>query len=100
MEEKVLCNHSHYDYQTPNTIAGAIFNGNQGLSIFSPDLIDRELKLFLMNRGNVGDQGNTTLREDDIGLPESFKRDAQSDRSETIFRYVIEKVGLFLDTIR
>lgn len=30
MEEKVLCNHSHCDYQTPNSIAGAIFNGNQG----------------------------------------------------------------------
>ena len=30
MEEKVLCNHSHCDYQTPNSIVGAIFNGNQG----------------------------------------------------------------------
>ena len=53
-------------------------------------------RVIIENFWNVGVKGDTTLREDDLGWPESLKRDAQSDWSETIFRYVIEEVGLNL----
>ncbi len=46
---------------------------------------------------NVGDaSGDKTLREDELGWPQSLKEDAQSDYSERVFRYVIEEVGFNL----
>ena len=54
-------------------------------------------KILIENFWNVGDDsGDCTLREDELGWPQSLKEDAQSDYSETIFRYVIEQVGFNL----
>lgn len=52
-----------------------------------------ESKVLIENFWNVGANGDKTLREDELGWPATLKRDAQSDYSETIFRYVIEQVG-------
>lgn len=50
--------------------------------------------VLIENFWNVGDaNGDKTLREDELGWPQSLKEDAQSDYSERIFRYVIEEVG-------
>lgn len=38
----------------------------------------------------VGTNGDIALYSDELGWPPSLKRDAQSDYSETVFRYVIE----------
>ena len=54
-------------------------------------------KVLIENFWNVGDaNGDKTLREDELGWPQSLKEDAQSDYSERIFRYVIEEVGFNL----
>ena len=54
-------------------------------------------KVLIENFWNVGDaSGDKTLREDELGWPQSLKEDAQSDYSERVFRYVIEEVGFNL----
>ena len=54
-------------------------------------------KVLIENFWNVGDaNGDKTLREDELGWPQSLKEDAQSDYSERVFRYVIEEVGFNL----
>ncbi|MBP3773935.1 MAG: hypothetical protein ILA34_01135 [Bacteroidaceae bacterium] len=54
-------------------------------------------KVLIENFWNVGDaNGDKTLREDELGWPQSLKEDAQSDYPERIFRYVIEEVGFNL----
>ena len=54
-------------------------------------------KVLIENFWNVGDKDDDkTLREEELGWPDSLKEDAQSDYSETIFRYVIEQVGFNL----
>lgn len=54
-------------------------------------------KVLIENFWNVGDaNGDKTLREDELGWPQSLKEDAQSDYPERIFRYVIEVVGFNL----
>lgn len=54
-------------------------------------------KVLIENFWNVGDaSGDKTLREDELGWPQSLKEDAQADYSERVFRYVIEEVGLNL----
>lgn len=50
-------------------------------------------KILIENFWNVGDSNDDrTLREDELGWPQSLKADAQSDYSENVFRYVIEVV--------
>lgn len=44
----------------------------------------------------TGSHGDKTLAQEDIGWPKRLKADAQSDDPETIFRYVVETVGLNL----
>ena len=54
-------------------------------------------KVLIENFWNVGDaNGDKSLREDELGWPQSLKEDAQSDYPERIFRYVIEEVGFNL----
>lgn len=54
-------------------------------------------KVLIENFWNVGDaSGDKTLREDELGWPQSLKEDAQSDYPERVFRYVIEEVGFNL----
>ena len=54
-------------------------------------------KVLIEDFWNVGDaNGDKTLREDELGWPQSLKEDAQSDYSERVFRYVIEEVGFNL----
>lgn len=54
-------------------------------------------KVLIEDFWNVGDaNGDKTLREDELGWPQSLKKDAQSDYSERVFRYVIEEVGFNL----
>ena len=54
-------------------------------------------KVLIEKFWNVGDANDDkTLREDELGWPQSLKEDAQSDYSERIFRYVIEQVGFNL----
>lgn len=38
--------------------------------------------------------GESELKMNDLGWPETIKRDARSDYPETIFRYIVEIVGL------
>jgi len=45
---------------------------------------------------NVGKDGDKALFADELGWPLSLQADAQSDYSETIFRYVIEIAGFNL----
>ena len=54
-------------------------------------------KVLIEDFWNVGDaSGDKTLREDELGWPQSLKEDAQSDYPERVFRYVIEEVGFNL----
>lgn len=53
-------------------------------------------KVLIENFWSVGTDGDKTLREDELGWPETLKRDAQSDYPEAIFRFVIEGVGFNL----
>ena len=54
-------------------------------------------KVLIENFWNVGDaSGDKTLREDELGWPQSLKEDAQSDYPERVIRYVIEDVGFNL----
>jgi len=43
-----------------------------------------------------GAAGDKALYADELGWPESLKKDAQSDYSETIFRFVVEITGFNL----
>jgi len=52
-------------------------------------------KIIIKNFFNVGVNGDIALREKDLGLQqENLILDAQSDNPETIFRYIVEIVGL------
>lgn len=51
-------------------------------------------RIIVPNFFKVGCNGDRTIKECDLGWPESIKQDAQSDYPETIFRYVVEIVGL------
>ena len=42
----------------------------------------------------VGCNGDKSIRKEDLGWSDSIKRDAQSDKPETIFRYIVEILGL------
>ncbi|MBQ7634317.1 MAG: hypothetical protein IJS89_01950 [Bacteroidaceae bacterium] len=56
-----------------------------------------ENRILVENFWNVGDKyGDKTLRENELGWPLVLQQDAQSDYSETIFRYVIEQIGFNL----
>ncbi|MBP5365709.1 MAG: hypothetical protein J6Y82_07275 [Bacteroidales bacterium] len=50
--------------------------------------------VIIQNFFNVGVDGDIALYEEDLGWNESIIRDAQSDDPETIFRYIVEIVGL------
>lgn len=51
-------------------------------------------EILVPNFFKVGYNGDKSIRKCDLGWSESTKRDAQSDYSETIFRYIVEIVGL------
>lgn len=51
-------------------------------------------KILITNFFRVGHNGDKTIRESDLGWGETIALDAQSDDPETIFRYVVEIVGL------
>lgn len=50
--------------------------------------------ILVPNFFKVGYNGDKSIRRGDLGWSESTKRDAQSDYPETIFRYIVEIVGL------
>lgn len=50
-------------------------------------------KIIVENFFRVGDHGDKTLAEEDLGWGESLRCDAQSDDPETVFRYFVEIVG-------
>lgn len=50
--------------------------------------------ILVPNFFRVGYNGDKTIRKCDLGWSESTKRDAQSDYPESIFRYIVEIVGL------
>lgn len=50
--------------------------------------------VIVENFFNVGCNGDRTLKEEDLGWSDYMIREAQSDNPETIFRYVVEIVGL------
>lgn len=50
--------------------------------------------VLIDNFWNVGSNGDTSLAKEDLGWSDMIKRDAQSDYPETIFRYIVEVVGL------
>ena len=49
---------------------------------------------MIPNFFRVGCNGDNSIKEEDLGWSDSIKRDAQSDNPETIFRYIVEIVGL------
>lgn len=50
--------------------------------------------ILIKNFFKVGYNGDKSIRKCDLGWSKSTKRDAQSDYPETIFRYIVEIVGL------
>jgi hypothetical protein len=55
-----------------------------------------EKKVLIENFWGLGTDCDNSLYEDELGWPETLKRDAQSDYPEAIFRFVIEGVGFNL----
>lgn len=53
-----------------------------------------ERKILIKNFWRVGNDGDRSLYEDDLGWPESCCKAARSDYSEYEFRYWVEDVGL------
>ena len=51
-------------------------------------------EVLIPNFFKVGCNGDKSIRKDDLGWSDSIKRDAQSDYPETIFRYIVEILGL------
>lgn len=51
-------------------------------------------KALIPNFFKVGCNGEKSIRKEDLGWSDSIKRDAQSDKPETIFRYIVEILGL------
>lgn len=51
-------------------------------------------EVLIPNFFRVGSNGDKSVRKCDLGWSESIKKDAQSDYPETIFRYIVEIVGL------
>ena len=51
-------------------------------------------KILIANFFRVGCNGDKTIRKSDLGWGKTIIEDAQSDDPETIFRYVVEIVGL------
>ena len=51
-------------------------------------------EVLIPNFFKVGCNGDKAVREGDLGWSDSIKRDVQSDNPETIFRYVVEILGL------
>ena len=51
-------------------------------------------EVLIPNFFRVGCNGDKSIKEEDLGWSDSIKRDAQSDNPETIFRYIVEIVGL------
>ncbi len=51
-------------------------------------------KILITNFLRVGNNGDKSIRKSDLGWGETIIMDAQSDDPETIFRYVVEIVGL------
>ncbi len=49
--------------------------------------------VIIENFWKVGFEGDKSLATEDLGWSDSIKRDAGSDYSEYIFRYVVEQVG-------
>ncbi len=53
-----------------------------------------EDEVLITNFFRVGCHGDKTVRKSDLGWGENIICDAQSDNPETIFRYIVEIVGL------
>ena len=51
-------------------------------------------KVLIPNFFKVGLNGDKSVKQNDLGWGDSIKRDAQSNYPETIFRYIVEIVGL------
>lgn len=51
-------------------------------------------KVLIPNFFKVRCNGDKSIRKEDLGWSDSIKRDAQSDKPETIFRYIVEILGL------
>ena len=51
-------------------------------------------EVLIPNFFKVGCNGDKSIRREDLGWSDSIKRDAQSDNPETIFRYIVEILGL------
>ena len=51
-------------------------------------------EVLIPNFFRVGYNGDKTIRKNDLGWGQTIIEDAQSDDPETIFRYVVEIVGL------
>lgn len=50
--------------------------------------------ILIENFWRVGNNGDKSVAQEDLGWSDSIKADAQSDYPETIFRYIVELVGL------
>lgn len=50
--------------------------------------------IIIDNFWNVGFNGDKSIAKEELGWSDTIKRDAQSDYPETIFRYIVEIVGL------
>lgn len=50
--------------------------------------------ILIENFWRVGNNGDKSVAQEDLGWCDAIKADAQSDYPETIFRYVVELVGL------
>ena len=51
-------------------------------------------EVLIPNFFKVGCNGDKSIRKSDLGWSDSIKRDVQSDYPETIFRYIVEILGL------
>ena len=51
-------------------------------------------EVLISNFFRVGCNGDKTIRKSDLGWGKTIIEDAQSDDPETIFRYIVEIVGL------
>lgn len=50
--------------------------------------------ILIENFWNVGFNGDKSVAKEELGWADNIKRDAQSDNPETIFRFIVEIVGL------
>ncbi len=50
--------------------------------------------ILIENFWNVGFDGDKSLTQEELGWSKHIQEDAQSDNPETIFRYIVEIVGL------